>query len=237
MSKRSFKLMVAGSARHGKDTATERIAKKTGMTFGSSSMIACELFIFEQLAPTYGYSTPEQCWRDRLCSNEMRAIWFEAFKKYNTPDPIRLMKDIYKRHDIYSGIRSGEELAAGQEAGLIDLTLWIDADERRPIEPQTSMTARKDQADIIIQNNGTEAEFIAKLDRWIATLPKMQKPDVFAPVYQDRGKLTICYLCGHKQMGGSRCGSCGGCTADGPVYCAGCGNTYSVDAKHDCPGR
>lgn len=159
----SYNLMITGSARHGKDTATEFIAEQTNMTFESSSRIACEMFIFDALKIKYGYTTPEECWLDRLSSNTMRAIWYDLIKEYNTPCGTRLMEDIYAQHDIYSGIRCGEELAEGQAKGLIDLTIWIDASKRVPIEPQTSMTVTKEQADIVILNNETESVFLQKL--------------------------------------------------------------------------
>ncbi|QFT55592.1 hypothetical protein [Microbulbifer sp. THAF38] len=153
-----MKLMVMGNGRHGKDTFCE----ESGIDYVSSSRFAAEPIVFPALASTYGYRNVDECYEDRA---NHRADWHELIKEYNTPDKARLAREIFSKYDIYCGIRCKHEFLAAKEAGLFDLAIWVDAGDRLPNESPDSITVRPDHADIVIENNGSLAEFEAKVRR------------------------------------------------------------------------
>lgn len=158
-----MKLMIIGYARHGKDTLAERLP----LSFESSSMTACRLFLYDTLRGKYGYNSPEECFNDR---GNHRKEWYDLIKSYNASDPSRLARDIYRHNDVYCGLRDLEEYLVVRDAGLFDLSIWVDASGRLPPESKDSMTITRDLADIVIENNGTLEEFEAKIDRFVTAI-------------------------------------------------------------------
>lgn len=167
------KIIVMGEGQHGKGTFCKLATAHFGLTAVSSSRFACDAFLFEQLRETLGYPDADSCFEDR---HQHRALWYQAIAQYNTPELSRLGRDIFAKHDIYDGIRSLDELNALREAGLFDLAIWIDASERMPREPASSITVSKANADIIIENNGTEADYETKVIRLLQALTRIN-PD------------------------------------------------------------
>lgn len=155
-----MKILIVGYKRSGKDTAAEFWHKHFGMTFKSSSIAACEIFLFDALKAKYSYNTPEECFHDR---HDKRAEWYELIKEYNRGDPARLASKILETSDCYVGMRNKAEIDGSRH--LFDLVVWIDADARAGVEGEDSCTITKEVADIIIENNGTREEFEIKLLR------------------------------------------------------------------------
>lgn len=154
-----MKLMILGHAGHGKDTAATMLAELTSLTFKSSSMHCLEKIVYPALKDKYEYKTKEQCFDDRI---NHRVEWFELIKAYNKDEPARLVNEIFKESDMYVGLRNKDELDAATYVPAY-IKIWIDASKRLPPEPDSSMTITKDDADIIIENNGTEQELFHKL--------------------------------------------------------------------------
>jgi dephospho-CoA kinase len=148
-----MKLLVIGHARHGKDTFCEMLRDRYGMQFTSSSLVACQQFLFD-LAVSQGmdYCSQEDLYIRR---GEVRKWMHEEIRKFNDVDLTRLARLVTKDNDIYCGMRNREELEACKAAGVFDVVIWVDASERLPPEPIESMQLCKDDADIIIDNNGT----------------------------------------------------------------------------------
>lgn len=157
-----FTMCIIGYKRNGKDEAAEFLRDNFGMGFQSSSQAAADIFIYEELKDKYGYSTSEECFEDRV---NHREEWFDMIREYNKNDETRLARDIVDLHGTYVGMRSHIELDACKSADLFDLVIWIDAEKRVGKEDESSCTVRKDQADIIIDNNGTLEQFHEKLHR------------------------------------------------------------------------
>lgn len=156
------RLMVTGMAEHGKDTVCEMLA----IPYQSSSRMALEIFLFDLLRDRYGYQSAEECYLDR---GRLRDVWHQEIKAFNTPDKARLSREILRRGPIYCGIRCREEFAEARKEGLFDLAVWVDASERLPPEPSTSMSLKRSDCDIVIDNNGTLkqlAERVARL-KWL----------------------------------------------------------------------
>jgi len=155
-----MKLMVIGHARHGKDTVCDLLKEYYGLSFTSSSMFACELFIYSLLRDTHGYSTIEECFNDRV---NHRETWHQLIKEYQGDDKTMLTRAIFQKNDVYCGNRSREEVQAAREAGLFDYAIWVDASQRLPLEDASSISVTEADADFIIDNNGTEEELLRKV--------------------------------------------------------------------------
>ena len=149
-----MKLLILGYGRHGKDTLAEIFRDQFGMTFCSTSLAVSEIVIFPSLKHKYNYNTPEECYEDR--SNH-RQEWYNLISNYTSKDPSRLCRDIIKENDCYVGLRSKRELEASRY--IFDLIIFVDAQDRCPIESKESCTITPDDADIIITNNGTLDQF------------------------------------------------------------------------------
>ena len=161
-------VIIFGHKQHGKDTACEYLEGKYGVSFASSSLFACQLFLFEQMEREgYHYETIEECFADRV---NHRQYWYEAIRDYNTPDKTRLGTWLFGQHDVYCGIRDLDEFHALKAAGRVNLAIFIDASGRLEKEGSESMKMDIEHADIIITNNGTLDEFYDKLDRLYAML-------------------------------------------------------------------
>ena len=158
-----YKYLVIGHKQHGKDTVAELLP----LSYKSSSIAACEIFLFEQLQRKYGYATIEECYQDR---GAHRTEWFQAIQSYNARDRARLAREILDTSDVYCGMRCDIELAACKAEGLFDLVIWVDASERKPLESSSSMKLTKEDADIIIDNNGTMEMLEDKVFRLAKTL-------------------------------------------------------------------
>jgi len=156
----SPKLLILGYKRSGKDTVAEYFRDNFGMTFQSSSMSACEIFLFDALKDKYGYKTIEDCYNDRV---NHRAEWYDLIKEYNKDDKAKLAREILNKTGCYVGMRDREELNASRY--LFDLIIWVDSEQRVGKEDITSCNITKDDADIIIQNNGTLEELQVKLQK------------------------------------------------------------------------
>jgi dephospho-CoA kinase len=166
----SIKLLVLGHMRHGKDTFAEILNEQFGLRFKSSSVAASEIFIYDALKDKYGYKSPKECFEDRI---NHRQEWHEMIVEYNKDDKARLAKVILKEADCYVGMRSGLEIEECIRQGLFDLIVWVDASKRLPPEPSTSFNIDQSYADIIVDNNGTYEEFVARVHRIGKVLKKL----------------------------------------------------------------
>lgn len=161
-------VIIFGHKQHGKDTACEYLEAKYGVSFASSSLFACQLFLFEQMRKEgHSYETIEECFTDRV---NHRKYWYEAIRDYNTPDKTRLGTKLFSKNDVYCGIRDLEEFRALKAAGMVRLAIFIDASGRLEKEDPESMKMDIEDADIVITNNSTLEEFYTKLDRLMAVL-------------------------------------------------------------------
>lgn len=158
----NVRLLIIGHGRHGKDTVAELLKQFYDISFISSSQACADIFIYDALKDKYGYQTPEECYQDR--SNK-RPEWYEMICDYNKDDKARLGKEILKYNNTYVGMRDKFEIKECINQGLFDLIIWVDASERLPLESPESFNITKDDADIIVDNNGTYEELIQKVKR------------------------------------------------------------------------
>jgi dephospho-CoA kinase len=149
------KILIIGHARHGKDTVAELLNEMYGMTFTSSSIKAAEIFLFDLMKDEYGYKDVQECFEDRL---NHREFWFDKICEFNAEEPARLAQQVLADSDCYVGMRSKVEVDRCVELELFDLIIWVDASERCSPESIESNNVTKEDAHIIIENNGTLEE-------------------------------------------------------------------------------
>jgi dephospho-CoA kinase len=162
-------LLIIGHARHGKDTVAELLKEYFDISFISSSQACADIFIYNELKDKYGYTTPEECFEDRV---NHRDEWYRMICDYNKDDKARLAKEILKYNNTYVGMRDSSEIKECIRQGLFDLIIWVDASERLPSESSNSFNITKADADIIIENNGTLEELKERVLRLGSFLKK-----------------------------------------------------------------
>ena len=81
--------------------------------------------------------------------HEHRQEWADIIWEYNEPDGLTLYREMVKTNDIINGIRKTSELYACKEAGLINLSIWIDRPGRAELG---SMSLGVEDCDIVIPN-------------------------------------------------------------------------------------
>ena len=148
----NLKLLVIGHGRHGKDTVCEILENNYNFSFESSSKFCSKLFIFDMLKEKYGYRDEEECYADR---HNHRAEWYNAICDYNLKDAATLGREIFKKHDIYCGLRNKREFYAMKNTGVFDYAIWVDRSDHLPPESKDSMSLEQWMADYTIDNNGT----------------------------------------------------------------------------------
>lgn len=159
------RLCIIGHKRTGKDFAAKLLSDHFGFKAKASSEAALEVFLFDLMRDEFGCKSIQDCidLKDTPGRDDVRKFMFDEIEKFNSKDAVRLAKIIMSEYDIYTGLRSGRELARCMDIELFDLVIWIDASKRKPPEPSTSMKVNSDFAHIIIDNNGTELEFTKKI--------------------------------------------------------------------------
>lgn len=157
-----YNILVIGHKEHGKSTFAELLSTSTNYKHKDSSLMACELFIFNLLKNKYNYKTIEECYIDR---RNKREEWYKLISNYNEFNKTRLIEDILKTNEIYVGLRSIEELKAGIERGLFDLIIGV-FDERKPLEESNSFTIDIFKySDFIVHNNSTINDLTNKINK------------------------------------------------------------------------
>lgn len=172
-----MKLFICGLARHGKDEAAKFLRKEFDLSFESSSHVAMNEFLRDELVYRYGlaYKTGEECFADRVNHREK---WFQIISDYCLENPSKLSELIFSKHDIYVGIRNRVELYDAREKGLADLAIWIDASERYPEKESTaSNNITAADCDLTVLNNGTLEQFRDRLRR-VFSLIIPKEPDL-----------------------------------------------------------
>jgi dephospho-CoA kinase len=156
------RILLIGSARHGKDTVAEMLSAMCGITFESSSMAAARIFLFDKLKDKYGYKTFGDCFEDRM---NRRAEWHAEICEYNKDDKARLAKDILATSDMYVGMRSNVEVEECLRQGLFNLVIAV-YDPRKRLEDATSFDINIwAKADIVIPNSGSLEDLYIRLHK------------------------------------------------------------------------
>lgn len=152
-----MKLLVIGSARHGKDTVCEIMRDKYGMSFASISEFVAVKAVYPHIMDKYGYASHAEAYADRV---NHREEWRDLISAYNS-EPSTLARELLECHDIYCGMRSMREFDAARH--MFDAVIYVDASERVKIH-DPSLDIDASVADYVIDNNGTLEQLEANVD-------------------------------------------------------------------------
>lgn len=157
-----FKILVLGYSQSGKDYFAKTLSENFGLKYKNASIRAAEEFVFNSMKEEQKYSSPIECYMDR---ENHRECWYKLFKEYNKEDKCRFVKKMLEENDFYVGLRDREEVEACKH--LFDIIVWIDTDLRQENkETEKSFTISKDQADILIDNNGSIDDFLKEISKF-----------------------------------------------------------------------
>lgn len=130
-----LKMMILGHGRHGKDDTAALICAYFNLVYKSSSHIAMDEFLYDLISTLIPYESKEQCYDDRY---NHRDFWHRAIATLNHVDAAALSKIIFSKAPIYCGIRSRKELLCAAVQKVFNVSIWVDAKDRKPLEPVTS---------------------------------------------------------------------------------------------------
>lgn len=174
-----MKLLITGMKQHGKDTVCELLASISGgrLAYISSSLALIDEGIFDDDIKAF---YPEAVLAHGI--EDVRSIFYVErdmhrklmFNRINEycvkgTETAELIFNTYKC-DIYNGMRNNREFYACKNAGLFDLTIWVDGSERKPAESKDSMKLTKYDCDIILDNNGTLSQLQDRCERLVALI-------------------------------------------------------------------
>lgn len=145
---RNPRLLVIGHGGHGKDTVAGIIVREFGLSFTSSSEFAAQRAVYPLVRDIY--PDWQAAYADR---RNHRELWYHAIRAYNLRPGPSLAAQILAEHDMYLGMRSRAEF--DRSAHLFDAVIWVDAKDRLPVEDSASMKLTMDDAEYVIDNNGT----------------------------------------------------------------------------------
>lgn len=148
-------ILIIGHSEHGKSEVAQAICNYFGWTEGESSYVCKEIVYEELLKRGYKYPTPHDAWLDR---RNIKQVFKEIIKEYNTGDLARLTRKIFSDNEIYVGQRDGEEFTAAFMEGEFDVIIYVDAWKRIPNFDPSNLDIPKGMAHIVIDNNGTFEE-------------------------------------------------------------------------------
>lgn len=167
-------ILIIGHRQHGKTDVGAMLAKALSTTAHDSSWYMCKNVIYPALKEKYGYDSAAACHADR---GNHRQEWFELIEAYND-EPDRLTKAILSEGSIYVGMRSRMEFEGSKHH--FDAVVWVDASQRAPLEPSTSMKLTQADADYVFDNNGPIEDLPLQLSGLLIWLskrwPKSENP-------------------------------------------------------------
>lgn len=157
-------ILIIGHRQHGKGTVADFLRDEFDMSVKGTSIHTAE-YIYSLLK--HKYNSVEECYLDR---DSCRNFWFDKINEYCANNPARVIEEIYQNNQACEGVRHRIEFEAAKNKGHFDLILWVDASLRKPLEPVDSMQLNKEDAHVILDNNGTKEEFICVLRAYFRNL-------------------------------------------------------------------
>lgn len=158
------KILILGHGRHGKDEMADVLFDEYGIEGISSSLFAAKKFLYDKLKEEHGYKNFVNCYEDR---HNHRELWYREIKSYNTPDRVRLAREMMEEYHIYVGLRDIQEIEACIEDKVFDLIVGVHR-YGFPKESVNSFPAQLHMnryCDFVIHNDGTLAEYHQKIVR------------------------------------------------------------------------
>ena len=159
------RVLFLGHGRHGKDTACETLAKATGWKNAGTTSIYLTPYVVKEYERLGMHHLIRDAYAHRHANRE---LWRRVGDEIRRDDPALLVRDALKVGPITGGCRGAPEVEAVRRESLVDLIVWVDASKRHPLDPTVEFDCSV--ADLIIDNNGTEEEFVCRVRRLGAAL-------------------------------------------------------------------
>lgn len=153
------RVLFVGHARHGKDVACDALARATGWVNAGTTSLYLARHVAERLGVDEATAYANRH-RDRL-------LWRQIGDEVRASDPALLVRDALRHGSITGGCRGLPEVRAVRAESLVDLIVWV---ERPGFALDDTMEFGRDEADIVVYNGGTEAQFRATIQRLGAAL-------------------------------------------------------------------
>lgn len=157
-------LAIVGHGRAGKDTAGLYLSD----TFRLEPPKSSSLNVVPLVAHMIGID-PETAYAER---HQNRVFWINACNALRADDLSRLARWCLGVCDLAIGLRGGSEFKAVMELGVCDLSVWI---ENVNVPSDITVEFKRDDCDIIIENNGSIEQFYEKLYRFGLTVYRKVK--------------------------------------------------------------
>lgn len=152
-----------GYGRAGKDLAAEYLVSQYAVSAGiSTSLVSLPLILRAVVA--HGVMTSENLVYSSRHENRM--FWFDFLNQFRAHDPTMIVRMALATSDIVVGIRSGFELHACVQAGLVQPTVWVD-NPRVPVDPTVEFSA--EDCLVTVSNSGARESYYRKLDELAGT--------------------------------------------------------------------
>ena len=164
-----MKLIICGHGRHGKDAVAKYLNVNHKFNFTGTSMFLVKLFLFDALKEKYRYSDEIECYIDR---HNHRKEWFNLITEYTSKDSTRISKEIFKKEDLFVGVRNKKEFEAAKH--LATATIWVDRSEHLPAEDISSNEITEEMCDFTIDNNGSLEELYLNIEKLLIKLDMLK---------------------------------------------------------------
>jgi len=147
-----MKLLIIGHGRHGKDTVCDLMTEMYGLRCTSVSKAMSEE-VYQHAGRDMDYDDSASFYADR---HNHRQLWYETIRDitWNQPEVVGVSA-LNGGYDVLNGVRSRVEFDAIKATGLYDYVVWVDASSRLPDVVDGTMELTKEDADYVIDNNGT----------------------------------------------------------------------------------
>lgn len=156
---RLMKILLLGYSGSGKSTAAELLAKILNTSYANTSDVIIQDFARANKIPILDVVNNKEAYREK--------IWRFGREK-QAKDPLYPQRQQIEKVDIITGVRNRNEVVAARRYGLYDAIIWIDRDScKRNLTDNLS----KNDANYVVDNNGTILELEEKLLQLIGTLP------------------------------------------------------------------
>ena len=145
-----------GYGRAGKDTAAKIYCQLMQITYGGSTSLA--------VLPYVAHATGDREWECYSKRHANREFWFRFCNELRRGEPDLLAKLVLSQGDVLVGVRAAEEFRCLIPGGVADINVWID---RRDTPVDSTVEFTRDEADLVIDNNGSINELREKLNRLV----------------------------------------------------------------------
>lgn len=132
-----FNILILGHKEHGKTTLAKVLQEEFDFTYLESSFfMRHNVRAYMSKQGIKDYPNAEACFNDR---GNHREIWFKVIAEFNREHGnSQLGKELFEKANVYCGMRSNVEFRQCFQDRLFNIIFWIDAGDRKELEPRTS---------------------------------------------------------------------------------------------------